>query len=139
MYQEILLIGNLGRDPEMKYLPDGTAVTNFSMATSSYRKDGNATAWFRVAFFGKQAENANQYLNKGSKVMVKGELEFDASTGGPKTYAKQDGTVGVSFEVKGNVLKFLSTKGENHSDDEATGHAASAPTPRVKETEDIPF
>lgn len=138
MFQKVTLIGNLGRDPEMRYMPDGTAITNFSMACSSYRKGGeNATAWFRVSFFGKQAENANQYLHKGSKVYVEGELDFDSQTGGPKTFNKQDGSVGVSFEVKGRELKFLSSKGDVAQDD--SDHAPVQQAVAVKETEHIPF
>ena len=77
MYQRLVLVGNLGRDPEMRYTPNGTAVTSLSVATS--RKyttaDGQQkeeTVWFRVSVWGKQAEPCNQYLSKGRKVLVEG-------------------------------------------------------------------
>src|SRR5512146_400034 len=104
MYHTIIIVGNLGKDPEMRYTPSGQAVTSFSVATS--RKYTNAsgeqvtdTAWFRVSAWGKQAEVCNQYLKKGSKVLVEGMLTADKSTGGPRIWQKGDGTSGASFEV----------------------------------------
>ncbi|MCA9962146.1 MAG: single-stranded DNA-binding protein, partial [Anaerolineales bacterium] len=90
MYQKIILVGNLGRDPEMRYMPDGTAVTSFSMATNrrwTDRASGqpvDETTWFRVSVWGRQAETANQYLSRGRKVLVEGVLVPDRATGGPK-------------------------------------------------------
>lgn len=117
MYQSITVIGRLGRDPEMRYLPTGDAVTGFSMATDrQYNgKDGQKvkeTTWFRVSVFGKQAEIANQYLSKGKMVLVEGRLRPDPKTGGPATFTKQDGTVGTSFEIVANTVRFLSPKDE---------------------------
>ena len=130
MYQKIILVGNLGRDPEMRYLQDGKAVTNFSIATSNYKKE---TAWFRVSVFGASAEACNQYLQKGSKVLVDGELTYDASTGGPKVFSRNDGTAGASFEVVARDVKFLSSSGDGeHS------APAQAPAATVKD-DDIPF
>ncbi|MEM8862831.1 MAG: single-stranded DNA-binding protein, partial [Chloroflexota bacterium] len=87
MYQKITLVGNLGRNPEMRYMADGTAVTSFSVATSRSwtGKDGQRneeTMWFRVNVWGRQAETTNQYLSKGKKVLVEGTLQGDAATGG---------------------------------------------------------
>ena len=130
MYQKITLVGNLGRDPEMKYLPDGKAVTNFSMATTNYKKE---TAWFRVSVFGRSAEACNQYLAKGSKVLVDGELTYDADTGGPKVFSRQDGTAGASFEVVARDVKFLSG---GNSDG---GHQAPAQSQTAQQEDDIPF
>jgi len=75
MYQRLVLVGNLGRDPEMRYTPNGAAVTSFSVATSRRyaAADGTMkeeTTWFRVSVWGKQAEACNQYLSKGAKVLV---------------------------------------------------------------------
>jgi single-strand DNA-binding protein len=89
MYQKIIIVGNLGGDPEIRYQPDGTAVTSFSLATNRRWKDGNGqdvdeTTWFRVSIWGKRAEAANQYLQKGSKVLVEGRLKPDAATGAPR-------------------------------------------------------
>ena len=74
MYQKLIIIGNLGRDPEMRYTPDGKAVTTFSVAASRRYGEKEETAWFRVSVWGKQAESCNQYLQKGSKVLVEGRL-----------------------------------------------------------------
>lgn len=117
MYQRIIIVGNLGRDPEMRYTPQGTPVTQLQVATS--RKwtgaDGTLheeTAWFRCATFGKQAETCNQYLSKGKKVLVEGQLAVDDKTGGPRVYTRKDGTAGASFEVRATLVRFLSPKGE---------------------------
>ena len=86
---KMLVIGNLGRDPEMRYTPSGQAVTNFSVATS-YRyttADGESreeTEWFNVSVWGRQAESCNQYLSKGRKVYVEGRLKS-------RTYETRDG------------------------------------------------
>ncbi|MCS7060512.1 MAG: single-stranded DNA-binding protein [Anaerolineae bacterium] len=117
MYQNLVLVGRLGRDPEMRYMPDGTPVTSFSMATDRAYNDKNGqlvreTTWWRVSVFGKQAETANQYLSKGKMVLVEGRLRADPKTGGPQVYTRQDGTVGASFEVIANAIRFLSPKSE---------------------------
>ena len=109
MYQKLLIIGNLGRDPEMKYTTDGKAVTTFSVAASN-RKD--ETVWFRVTTWDKQAEICNQYLHKGSKVLVEGALKADAQ-GNPRTYERKDGGGwAASFEVVASSVRFLSGKDE---------------------------
>lgn len=126
MYQKIMIVGNLGRDPEMRYMPDGTGVTSFSVATSSWRKEGNATAWFRVTVWGRQAEACNQYLAKGKQVLVEGELEFDTATGGPKMFDRNDGSKGVSFEIRANTVKFLSGGNTDRDHSESTAQASAA-------------
>jgi single-strand DNA-binding protein len=68
------------------------------------------TTWFRVSVFGKQAEACAQYLKKGSLVLVEGHLTPDKTTGGPKTFTRQDGTVGASFEIFANTVRFLSSR-----------------------------
>lgn len=117
MYQKITIVGNLGRDPEMRYLPSGTPVTNFSVATNhTYTTSGEKaqeTTWFRVAVFGKQAEAVSQYLHKGSKVLVEGRLIPDKETGGPKVWQKNDGSWAASFEVNANTVRFLDSRGDN--------------------------
>jgi len=121
MYHTIIIVGNLGRDPEMRYTPGGTAVTNFSVATSRQytASDGTPvkeTAWFRVSAWGKQAETCNQYLRKGSKVLVEGRLTPDSSSGGPRIWTRQDGSPAASFEVSASTVRFLSSRGGVESD-----------------------
>jgi single-strand DNA-binding protein len=144
MYQRLVLVGNLGRDPEMRYTPNGTAVTTFPVATSRRWTDASGqlkeeTAWFRVSVFGKQAEVCNQYLAKGRKVLVEGELVVDEKTGGPRVYTRKDGTAGASFEVRGNTVRFLTPKGESEA---GAGAAGISPVPTdagSMSEDDLPF
>ena len=110
MYQKLIIIGNLGRDPELKFTADGKAVANCSMATSRKYKDTDETTWFRVSVWDKQAEACNQYLRKGSKVFVSGRLACDKATGAPRVYQRDDGTWAASFDVVANRVLFLSSK-----------------------------
>lgn len=143
MYQKIMIIGNLGRDPEMRYMPDGTAVTSFSVATSRRWNDRGSgqmkdeTTWFRVSVWGRQAETANQYLSKGKKVLVEGRLRTDAQTGGPSLFTRQDGTVGANFEIIADTVRFLSGRddGDGGGDYEAGGSGGSV----SHEEDEIPF
>jgi single-strand DNA-binding protein len=143
MYQRIIVVGNLGGDPEMRYLPDGTAVTNFSVATSRRWNDQRTgqpveeTTWFRVSVFGRQAESANQYLNKGRQVLVEGRMQPDAQTGGPRLWTGQDGTVRASYELRAFTVQFLGGR-DQVSDMDAGGDSFSGGAP-VQEEDDIPF
>lgn len=119
-YHKLILVGYCGSSPEIRYLPSGQAVTTFSVATDrSYKNaDGNQvkiTTWFRVSVFGKQAEACNQYLNKGSMVLVEGTLNPDRETGSPRVWTSQSGTTGASYEVIAQTVRFLSTKQERES------------------------
>jgi len=111
MYQKIIIIGNLGRDPEMRYTTDGKPVTSFSVATSRKYGEKEETTWYRVSVWGNQAESCNQYLRKGSKVLVEGVLKADAQ-GNPRVYQKKDGTWAASFDVAAENVRFLSSRGE---------------------------
>ena len=120
MYQTIIIAGNLGRDPEMRYTPSGQAVTNFNVAvndnyTNSQGERIERTIWFRVSTWGKQAETCNQYLKKGRKVLVEGRMVADASTGGPRVYERSDGTHGASFEISASTVRFLSSRSDDLS------------------------
>ncbi len=120
MYQKITIIGNLGKDPEMRYTPSGQAVTSFPIATNrTYNgADGQKvkeTTWFRASAWGKQAEVCNNYLHKGSKVYIEGRLVPDAATGGPRLWTRQDGTSGSSFEISVSVVQFLDSRSESES------------------------
>src|SRR5512138_821378 len=113
MFHTIIIVGNVGKDPEMRYTPSGQAVTSFSVATNRQYTTGSGeqvkeTIWFRITTWGKQAEVCNQYLKKGSKVLIEGRLTPDKSTGGPRIWSKQDGTSGASFEVTAGTVRFLS-------------------------------
>ena len=118
MYQNITIIGNLGRDPEMRFSPSGDPVTTFSVAVSRKLKDAEETTWFRVSVWDKQAEACNQYLRKGSKVFVTGRLVPDKATGGPRVYQRDDGTWGASFEIMASEVKFLDSKPEQARQDD---------------------
>jgi single-strand DNA-binding protein len=117
MYQKIVLVGNLGRDPEMRYTPDGTPVTNLSVATTERwtGQDGQQqerTVWWRVSVWGRQAEAVNQYLSKGRQVLVEGRMNADPETGGPRVYTRSDGSPGASYEVRAITVRFLGGRGE---------------------------
>ena len=128
MYQKITIVGNLGRDPEMRFTPSGQPVTSFNVATNrSYTgSDGQRvkeTVWFRVSVWGKQAESSNNYLHKGSKVLIEGRLMADPATGGPRTYNRQDGSTGASFEITASTVQFLDSRSDSDqggSDDMGT-------------------
>jgi len=117
MFHTIIIVGNLGKDPEMRYTPSGQAATSFSVASSRNYTGQNGqqvkeTIWFRVTTWGKTAETCSQYLKKGSKVLVEGRLVPDLATGGPKVFTRQDGTSGASYDVTANTVRFLTPKGE---------------------------
>ena len=123
MYQSITIVGRLGRDPEMRYTPNGQAVTSFSVATDRQYTDANGqkvkeTTWFRVSVWGKQAEPCNQYLKQGSVVLVDGRLTPDPKTGGPRVWKKQDGSEGASFEISATAVRFLDGKRDDAAQDD---------------------
>jgi len=130
MYHTVILVGNLGRDPEMRYTPSGQGVTNFSVAindnyTSNTGEKVERTIWVRVSTWGKLAESCNTYLKKGSKVLVEGRLVADQATGGPRIWNRQDGTPSASFEVSAVTVRFLSSRSDVDSgySEEGSGSA----------------
>ncbi len=130
MYHKIILVGNLGRDPEMRYTPQGQQVTSFSVATSEKwtGQDGQLqerTIWWRVSAWGKQAETCNQYLKKGRQVFIEGAMVVDPKTGQPRIWTSQDGTPRASLEVRALTVKFLGGRGNGHVGDDAGGAGAS--------------
>ena len=107
---KVILVGNLGNDPETKYTQGGMAVTKVSLATTSVRKDkeGNTqerTDWHRVTFFGKLGEIAGEYLRKGSQVYVEGSIRYDKYTG-------QDGVERYSTDIIGDDMQMMGSRGE---------------------------
>ena len=116
MYQKLIIIGNLGSNPEMRFTPNGDPVTSFSVATSRKYGEKDETTWFRVSVWGKQAESCSQYLKKGSKVLVEGALKADDS-GNPRIWHKDDGTAAASFELTAHNVRFLSGKDDGVKSD----------------------
>ena len=114
---KVMIIGHLGRDPEMRYLPDGTAVTNFSVASTRKWKSaagvpGEETTWVRISCFGRLAETTNEYLKKGRQVYVEGRLRVDEK-GNPRAYQRRDGTWAASYEMTAESVQFLGGRGED--------------------------
>jgi single-strand DNA-binding protein len=109
---KVILLGNLGREPDVRYLPSGGAVAKLSVATSESWRDKNTgqpqeqTEWHRVVFYGKLAEIAGQFLHKGSKVYVEGTLHTR------KWQDKESGQDRYTTEVKGLAMEMLDSKGE---------------------------
>lgn len=107
---KVILIGNLGRDPETRYSPDGAAMTNISVATTSQWKDKatgekrEETEWHRVAFFGRLAEIAGEYLRKGSQVYIEGRLRTR------KWQDKETGQDRYSTEIVADVMQMLGSR-----------------------------
>jgi single-strand DNA-binding protein len=136
MYQQCMIVGNLGKDPEMRYTPDGTPVTSFSVAVSKKKSDGTEkTTWFRVTCWRKLAEVTNQYLKKGRQVMVIGEVDASSFLG-------QDGQPRASLELTANEVKFLGGREEGGGNSGAAGSTSGgfgAGPSYAQEEEDIPF
>ena len=141
MFHKVILVGNLGRDPEMRYTPSGQAVTNLSVATNRTYTDnaGNQvkqTVWFRVSVWGKQAEASHQYLRKGRQVLVEGRLNPD-DNGNPRIWNAQDGTPRASFEVTAETVRFLGGPGDGGAAAAAGGEEPSLGAPESED--EIPF
>jgi single-strand DNA-binding protein len=151
---KVILIGNLGRDPETRYMPDGGAITNISIATTEAWKDKNGdkqekTEWHRVAFFGKLAEIAGEYLKKGSQVYVEGRLQT-------RKWQDKDGQDKYTTEIVANAMQMLGSRqgmgggapdmGERESAAAPSSRPAAAGKPAAKTggkfddlEDDIPF
>ncbi|MDF2445133.1 MAG: single-stranded DNA-binding protein [Moraxellaceae bacterium] len=118
---KVILVGNLGRDPEVRYLPSGGAVANVTIATSEAWRDKNTgqqqeqTEWHRVVFYGKLAEIAGEYLKKGSKVYVEGSLHTR------KWQDKATGQDRYSTEIKANTMQMLDSRGQGGGGGSAQG------------------
>ena len=140
MYQQLTLIGHLGNDPELRHTPSGVPVASFSLAVKRTwtNQDGerqDKTTWFRVTTWRKQAELVNQYLTKGSKVLVVGEIEE------ARPYTDRDGNQRASLEVNAHNVKFLSSQGEREDGAPArSSNSSNKQTARHElRDEDIPF
>ncbi len=138
-YQKIVIVGNLGRDPEMRYTPTGQGVTNFSVATNrqytaSSGEKVKETTWFRISAWGRQAETCNQYLKSGSRVLVEGRMNPDKETGNPRVFQRNDGSSGSSYEIVSERVVFLTSRDEQVPLDQ--GQVQQADSDSV---DDIPF
>ncbi|MCX7837855.1 MAG: single-stranded DNA-binding protein [Anaerolineae bacterium] len=145
MYQRLVLVGYLGRDPEMRYTPQGTPVTSFPVATNRRytTADGQQkeeTVWFRVSVWGKQAEIANQYLTKGRRVLVEGSLIGDEN-GGPRIWTDRDGKPRASFEVRAYTVRFMESKREATASTGTTNGSAALPDvdELTSNNDEVPF
>lgn len=127
---KVIIVGNLGRDPETRYMPSGEAVTSIAVATTDRWKDKQtgeqkeSTEWHRISFFSKLAEIAGQYLKKGSQVYVEGRLRT-------RKYTDKDGVEKYSTEIVAEVMQMLGSRqgmgGGAPADD---GYGGGAPAPR---------
>ena len=141
MYHKVIIVGNLGRDPEMRYTPDGTPVTNFSVATNRRwtnqdGSQGEETVWFRVSAWRRLAETCNQYLTKGRQVFVEGIMRPDSETGGPRIWTGNDGQPRASFEIVAHTVRFLGGRG----DQAGAGPPSDIEEPAgMMEADDIPY
>ncbi|MFY9553265.1 MAG: single-stranded DNA-binding protein [Blastocatellia bacterium] len=109
-FNRVIIVGYLGRDPELRYTPQGTAVCNFSVATTERRKDRagefqDVTTWFNVSLWGTRAESTTQYLSKGKLVYIEGRLT-------QREYQDRDGNTRTSLDVNASDLQFIGPRGE---------------------------
>lgn len=139
-FNRITIVGYLGRDPELRYTPQGTAVCNFSVATTERRKDRSGefqdvTTWFNVSLWGTRAESSSQYLSKGKLVYIEGRLT-------QREYQDRDGNTRASLDVNASDLQFIGPRGEDSpsSRGEAQEKPQTQAAPGNPVTEDdIPF
>ena len=145
-FNKITLIGNLGRDPELRYTPQGTAVCDFSVAVNDRKRDKagewqDVTTWFKITFWGKQAENASKYLTKGRQAYIEGRLQVEEWT-------DRDGNNRFTLAVQGSDIQFLGDGrgegGEQHSTTAETNFTPSSNDEFSGQTstatdDDIPF
>ncbi len=141
-FNKVILVGNLGRDPELRYTPQGTPVCSFTMATNERRKDKTGemqdqTTWFRVTLWGRQAETASQYLTKGRPVYIEGRLRVEEWT-------DRDGKPRHTLEVNATEMQFIGGgRGEEAPVSRAAAAAAAAGEPVQEQADpsddDIPF
>ena len=148
-FNKITIVGNLGKDPELRYTPQGDAVCNISVATSEKKRDKTGdlqdiTTWFRITLWRKQAENAAKYLTKGSPVYIEGRLRVEE-------WADKDGKNRYTLEVQATDMQFISAGNRSNNEEYSGGghHQDFAEETSVNKTstndfspandDDIPF
>jgi single-strand DNA-binding protein len=131
---KVMLIGNVGKDPEMTYTPSGSAVTKFSLATNRRWKDKTSgdmkeeTTWFNIVAWERLAETCSQYVHKGSKIFVEGRFVS-------REYTDKDGVQRRAFDVVITEMELLDSKGSS----QASGTAAASGSGEISGGEDFPF
>ena len=126
---KVILIGNLGRDPELRYMPNGDAVCNFSIATSESWNDRNSgqrqerTEWHNITLYRRLAEVAGQYLKKGSQVYIEGKIQS-------RKYTDKQGVERTAYDIIGNEMKMLGSRGGNQQGGGYHDDAGYAPAPQ---------
>ncbi|MFT5643687.1 MAG: single-strand DNA-binding protein [Janthinobacterium sp.] len=138
---KVIIVGNLGRDPEMRYMPSGDAIANIAVATSYKSKDRNTgeqkelTEWHRISFFGKMAEVVGQYMKKGSSIYVEGRLQT-------RKWTDKDGVEKYATDIVAENMQMLGGRqgagGDSQSDESSYGgyensRPAQAPAPRQQQ------
>ena len=139
-FNRIILVGNLGRDPELRYTPQGTPVCSFTMATNERRKDKSGenqdhTTWFRVTLWGRQAETASQYLTKGRPVYIEGRIRAEEWT-------DRDGKPRYTLEVHATDMQFIGGRGDESASlprQESQSNQAAERGSTDLDDDDIPF
>jgi len=142
-FNKLILVGNLGRDPELRYTPQGTPVCSFTLATNEKRKDRagetqDVTTWFRVTLWGRQAETASQYLSKGRPVYVEGKLRVEEWT-------DKDGKQRHTLEVHATDMQFIGGRGveaggqSNERAETSSARITETPDSEDISDDDIPF
>ncbi len=138
---KVIIVGNLGRDPEIRYLPSGDAVANIAVATSYKSKDRTTgeqkevTEWHRISFFGRLAEIAGQYLKKGSSVYVEGRLQT-------RKYMDKDGVEKYATDIVAEQMQMLGGRqgmgGDSSMDDGAGSYESTRPAPAPRPQQAAP-
>jgi single-strand DNA-binding protein len=123
-YNKITIIGNLGRDPELRYTPQGDAVCDFSVAVNDRKRDKagewqDVTTWFKVTLWGKKAESASKYLTKGRKAYVEGRLQLEEWT-------DRDGNIRHTLTIQGSEVQFLDGRSDGGDTDSSSDSSYSS-------------
>ena len=147
-FNKIIVVGNLGRDPELRYTPQGTAVCNFSVATSEKKRDKagelqEITTWFRVTTWNKQAENASKYLTKGNPIYIEGRLRIEEWTDrdGNNRYTLEVNATDMQFlgSSRGGSDEYVSDNDFSQPDDSQSSAASASSNASSPSDDDIPF
>lgn len=142
-FNKVIVVGNLGRDPELRYTPQGTPVCSFTMATNEKRKDKagemqDVTTWFRITLWGRQAEAASQYLTKGRPVYIEGRLRMEEWT-------DRDSKQRFTLEVHATDMQFIGSRGDEAGSSSSRGRSDEGDAPKGNSSDvevtddDIPF